>query len=137
MVSGLVTSPCDQLRIFSGEARLMRIASKSATGFARSNGLERNKVYPPLLLSKAVASFEWPAASFPVPLLPRAMSRGTVFNIYSLLRQRRWPVCRLLKTGHRQLLLICCRAHHRLLVVCLDQLNLEAKRLQLGDKHVE
>src|SRR5215475_315443 len=44
MVSGFVTSPCDQLRIFSGEARLIRMASKSATGFARSNGLERNKV---------------------------------------------------------------------------------------------
>src|SRR5450432_496725 len=44
MVSGLVTSPCDQLRIFSGDARLIRIASKSATGFARSKGLERNKV---------------------------------------------------------------------------------------------
>src|SRR6266513_463359 len=44
MVSGFVTSPCDQLRIFSGEARLMRIASKSAIGFARSNGLERNKI---------------------------------------------------------------------------------------------
>src|ERR1700690_3382531 len=42
MVSGLVTSPCDQLRIFSGDARLMRMASKSATGFAISNGLERN-----------------------------------------------------------------------------------------------
>src|SRR5215475_7022765 len=44
MVSGLVTSPCDQLRIFSGEARLMRIASKSAIGFAMSKGLERYKV---------------------------------------------------------------------------------------------
>src|SRR3954454_25022354 len=44
MVSGFVTSPWDQLRIFSGEARLMRIASKSAIGFARSKGLERNKV---------------------------------------------------------------------------------------------
>src|SRR6266403_5302219 len=42
MVSGLVTSPCDQLRIFSGDARLMRMASKSASGFAISNGLERN-----------------------------------------------------------------------------------------------
>src|SRR5579872_2771440 len=42
MVSGFVTSPCDQLRIFSGEAKLMRMASKSAIGFARSNGLERN-----------------------------------------------------------------------------------------------
>src|SRR5258708_26298801 len=45
MVSGLVTSPCDQLRIFSGEARLMRIASKSAIVFCISNGLERNKVF--------------------------------------------------------------------------------------------
>jgi len=44
IVSGFVTSPCDQLRIFSGEARLMRMASKSAIGFARSKGLERNKV---------------------------------------------------------------------------------------------
>src|SRR5271169_5656800 len=44
MVSGLVTSPCDQLRIFSGEARLMRMASKSAMAFPRSNGLERYKV---------------------------------------------------------------------------------------------
>src|SRR5438132_3283692 len=45
MVSGLVTSPCDQLRIFSGEATLIRIASKSATGLARSKGLERYKVF--------------------------------------------------------------------------------------------
>src|SRR2546423_13071268 len=44
MVSGLVTSPCDQLRIFSGEARLMRMASKSATAFPKSKGLERYKV---------------------------------------------------------------------------------------------
>src|SRR5215472_13246737 len=44
MVSGLVTSPCDQLRIFSGEARLMRIASKSAMGFPSSNGFDRNKL---------------------------------------------------------------------------------------------
>src|SRR5882672_1872820 len=44
IVSGLVTSPCDQLRIFSGDARLMRIASKSAIGFAMSKGLERYKV---------------------------------------------------------------------------------------------
>src|SRR3984893_8806548 len=44
MFSGLVTSPCDQLRIFSGEARLIRMASKSAIGFAMSKGLERYKV---------------------------------------------------------------------------------------------
>jgi hypothetical protein len=55
MVSGLVTSPCDQLRIFSGEARLMRMASKSAIGFARSKGLERNKVILGFLRSYATA----------------------------------------------------------------------------------
>src|ERR1700688_1869648 len=41
MVSGLVTSPCDHDRIFSGLARLMRIESKSAIWLARSYGLER------------------------------------------------------------------------------------------------
>src|SRR5271168_1878420 len=43
MVSGLVTSPCDQLRIFSGEASMMRMASKSVMGLVSSNGFERNK----------------------------------------------------------------------------------------------
>src|ERR1700753_1880736 len=43
MVSGLVASPCDQLRIFSGEASEMRMASKSVMGLVSSNGLERYK----------------------------------------------------------------------------------------------
>src|SRR5580658_792828 len=43
MVSGFVTSPCDQLRIFSGDASMMRIASKSVMGEVSSNGFERNK----------------------------------------------------------------------------------------------
>jgi hypothetical protein len=43
MVSGLVTSPCDQERIFSGLASEMRIASKSVIGLVNSNGLERYK----------------------------------------------------------------------------------------------
>src|SRR6185437_16990392 len=34
-------SPCDQLRIFSGEARLIRIESKSAIKLALSYGEER------------------------------------------------------------------------------------------------
>src|SRR5436305_13850955 len=68
MVSGFVTSPWDQLRIFSGEARLMRIASKSAIGFARSNGLERNKVSSTSCGLIAAASGsgksdQWPVAS--------------------------------------------------------------------------
>jgi hypothetical protein len=45
MVSGFVTSPCDQLRIFSGDASWMRIASKSVIGLVSSNGLERYKVF--------------------------------------------------------------------------------------------
>jgi hypothetical protein len=43
MVSGFVTSPCDQLRIFSGDASMMRMASKSVIGLVSSNGFERNK----------------------------------------------------------------------------------------------
>src|SRR5579862_2391159 len=43
MVSGLVTSPCDQLRIFSGDASMIRMASKSVIGLDNSNGFERNK----------------------------------------------------------------------------------------------
>src|SRR5580692_205419 len=48
MVSGLVTSPCDQERIFSGLARLMRMESKSAIWLARSYGLDRYKGDPPV-----------------------------------------------------------------------------------------
>src|SRR5579885_437753 len=44
MVSGVVTSPWDQERIFSGLAREMRIESKSAIRLARSYGLLRYKV---------------------------------------------------------------------------------------------
>src|SRR5215471_16289070 len=77
MVSGFVTSPCDQLRIFSGEARLMRIASKSAIGFARSNGLERNKVSStlaafslPPAAPTLVVSGSWPVTSLRVRSIP-------------------------------------------------------------------
>src|SRR5437588_10780491 len=58
MVSGLVTSPCDQLRIFSGEARLMRMESKSLIALPRSNGLERYKV------SSCRSSLSRPAVGF-------------------------------------------------------------------------
>src|SRR5579863_98022 len=64
MVSGLVTSPCDQLRIFSGDARLMRIASKSAITFAISKGLERNKVF---LRFPALCQYRVPSAECRVP----------------------------------------------------------------------
>src|SRR5436190_372320 len=51
MVSGLVTSPCDQLRIFSGDARLMRMESKSAIKLALSYGEDR-KITSRILLRK-------------------------------------------------------------------------------------
>src|SRR6516164_357619 len=76
MVSGLVTSPCDQLRIFSGDARLMRIASKSATGLAMSKGLERNKVFLRFLLSKTVASGQQPRS---VPAESESLNWRDVF----------------------------------------------------------
>src|SRR6185437_4985950 len=59
MVSGLVTSPCDQERIFSGLASEMRIASKSVIGLVNSNGLERYKTS-----SSAAFSFEPFAPSY-------------------------------------------------------------------------
>src|ERR1022692_2531184 len=100
MVSGLVTSPCDQLRIFSGDARLMRMASKSATGFAISNGLERNMFlrFPALRSSTQylVASTQY--AHFNVPRSVRATTRETFSKI-------RLPEPRTLvgQTGHRVL----------------------------------
>src|SRR6266853_2549275 len=78
MVSGLVTSPCDQLRIFSGEARLIRMASKSAIGLAMSKGLERYKVvlrFPAVVRRRTrlpKTSFELPVVrpGFPSHLWP-------------------------------------------------------------------
>src|SRR5512135_858993 len=60
MVSGLVTSPCDQLRIFSGEAMLILMASKSAMGLAMSKGLERYKVFLRVQNQWPVVSSQWP-----------------------------------------------------------------------------
>src|ERR1700687_331902 len=87
MVSGLVTSPCDQLRIFSGEARLMRMASKSAMGFAMSKGLERYKVvlrFPAVVRRRCAAlrnQFRVSGVQFPVwPAGRRATSRRLTFH---------------------------------------------------------
>src|ERR1700731_556014 len=77
MVSGLVTSPCDQLRIFSGDARLMRIASKSAIVFCISNGLERNKVFLRFLLSVST-EYLVPGTEVYVPRHSRAPNERNV-----------------------------------------------------------
>src|SRR5215472_10676729 len=78
MVSGFVTSPCDQLRIFSGEAREMRMASKSAITFAISNGLERN-MFLRFLLSFSTQS---PVASPEYhPFVPRDSRASNPRNV--------------------------------------------------------
>src|SRR4029077_1922236 len=123
MVSGLVTSPCDQLRIFSGDARLMRMASKSATGFAISNGLERNMFL-----------------RFPTAVRRRTRLSRTVTNRWSLVAseisdpeaQEQRPRVYSLKLSR-----LICRHGHRLLLRDLDQLDIQAKRLQFANQHVE
>src|SRR5271157_856053 len=138
MVSGLVTSPCDQLRIFSGDARLIRIASKSATGFAISNGLERNMFlrFPALTSSTRylVASTQY--AHFDVSRRVRAPNRETFSKIHpprvAYPRWFNWQP----GTGYWELLLIRCY-RHRLLLGGLDQFHIQAKRLQFANQHVE
>src|SRR5947209_5185055 len=60
MVSGLVTSPCDQLRIFSGLASWILMASKSAMGPVSSKGLERN-IFCVSLVSCVCRCSDWAA----------------------------------------------------------------------------
>src|SRR3974390_3932205 len=93
MVSGLVTSPCDQLRIFSGEARLMRIASKSAIGFPSSNGFERNKLssYPagPVVADCRIPRPSRGRSRLPFPSILRALPpAGAVEGAAPLLKDQ-------------------------------------------------
>src|SRR5215207_8120598 len=48
MVSGFITSPYDQPRIASGEARLILMASKLLTSNTRPRSLRSLREYPPL-----------------------------------------------------------------------------------------
>src|ERR1700734_1491886 len=85
MVSGLVTSPCDQLRIFSGEASMMRIASKSVMGLVSSNGFERNKAT--LLGRLSVAGRGY--AFFPIALVRNRRFQPAFSSRKSRIEQRR------------------------------------------------
>src|SRR3954463_11252236 len=78
MVSGLVTSPCDQLRIFSGEATLILMESKSATAFPRSNGLERYKVSSCGIHDcRFRLPLQWPVVGDQCPVILPTLSRGS------------------------------------------------------------
>src|SRR5260370_18102827 len=136
MVSGLVTSPCDQLRIFSGDARLMRMASKSATGFAISDGLGpnlflrfRSAVRRRTRLSRTVAS-RWSFVGSEISDPEAQEQRPRVYSLkLSRTASRERPT-----TSDRRLI---CRHGHRLLLRALDQFDIQAKRLQFANQHVE
>src|SRR5664280_2973965 len=122
----------------------MRIASKSAMAFPRSNGLERYKMSSSPA-GPAVAGCRdlrplrgrWRLPVFPVSL--GAASRGSEGGSYPNLRgpdERRFCAHR----GKRATPGLVgrdrsCREH--LALVGLDQLHVEAQRLQLTNEHVE
>src|SRR5579864_6118307 len=150
MVSGLVTSPCDQLRIFSGDARLMRMASKSAITFAISNGLERNKGilrFPRQCRRRSRSSlnkYSVRGTQYSVNLLPfhaALSSYAAVASNQDLFMHSQHPasVRTSLSTEYRVLstALICRRAGRGLFLACLDQFHIEAERLQLADEYVK
>src|SRR5689334_19591675 len=115
MVSGLVTSPCDQLRIFSGEAREMRIESKSAIKFARSYGEDlkiasKSKLYSPRRRREA----EFDAVK--TKRTPRFLRSLRVSAVSTLVRRQ-------------------CRIRH--FARLFHQFHIEAERLQLANEDVE
>src|ERR1700683_2433919 len=134
MASGWVTSPWDQLRIFSGDARLIRMASKSAMVFCISNGLERNKVFLRFPALRPAASYQLPVASFYVPQWLRALAlRNVPSKVVSPPAQLSAPHWQLTAGYWRLLFSVRCRAGRRFLLPGLDQLHVETERLQFAD----
>src|ERR1019366_495931 len=125
MVSGLVTSPCDQLRIFSGDARLMRMASKSATGFAISNGLERN-----MFLRFLTLSGRWSVASFLCFAATESLSPAKRFLKSSKILMR----CQRLRSARFSLGTVQC-PHFHFSETLASELRLATQRL-LRDQRV-
>src|SRR5919204_1427113 len=125
MVSGFVTSPCDQLRIFSGEARLMRIESKSASALAKSKGLERYKV------SSIYFSGQWSVLSGQLRPMPfKGLGRQLITSKLAFIRSR--------YAGTRRNALVRRRAMRLPLTFGgLDQFHIQAQRLQLAHQHVK
>src|SRR6266478_5714443 len=121
MVSGLVTSPWDQERIFSGLAKLMRMESKSAIKLARSYGLLRYKV---VSSSPAFAGVAFRRSSFRKTARTAENPTAENFLLPGQEKHRLKPV-----------LLVGGLIGRRLLA--LHQLDVEAERLQLAHEHVE
>src|SRR5271157_4226531 len=140
MVSGLVTSPCDQLRIFSGEASMMRMASKSVMGPESSNGFVRNTATllggPRRRRPRFFPGFFW-GPSFPGSGVCRFQEEPEYCKLLAL----SWvPQVSILRPGIPRTLVRDCHfrrgrlAHN---VRALDQLHVQAQRLQFANQHVE
>src|SRR5271157_4488429 len=131
MVSGLVTSPLDQLRIFSGEARLIRMASKSAMGFPRSNGLDRYKTSSSPAGARrgglqGPAAHARPLAAPGICTYLGAASCGSYGGCT--------PTFVATSSGLVGRERSCCE---HLALVGLNQLHVEAQRLQFANENVE
>src|ERR1043165_7514024 len=110
MVSGFVTSPCDQERIFSGDARLMRIASKSVVREPR--------------VSKLGLMYQFTIST------SNQLTRATRdLKVAGYIRSR------LSQHGFTLVCCWCLRLHD--LLLRLHQLHVQAQRLELADEHVE
>src|SRR5450631_4395732 len=136
MVSGLVTSPWLQLRIFSGEAREMRIESKSAIKFARSYGEDLK------IASRKRRSQESGDRSqnLRLPVAARLLTRSCAFLVLKLLATKGATSPEIL-TPDSWLLTsaqsIRRQGRIRHFARLLHQLDVETQRLQLANQYVE
>src|SRR6516225_12036572 len=85
MVSGLVTSPCDQLRMTSGEARRIRIELKAARRRCSRSSMRLNPSFPVVM-----PSGDWSSVS---KLIGSPLNRGS----------RGPPVCERRRSGFLEL----------------------------------
>src|SRR5690349_4494482 len=126
MVSGLVTSPCDQLRMRSGDARLMRMLSKSVMLLPRSNGLERYKVSS-VSFRHSRSGMTRKTALWHSKNVPNINTGGKTPNHKQTAEAGLSQAC-------PQLIGCSCQCRT---VFGLDQLHIQAQRLQFANQHVE
>src|SRR6185295_14816335 len=122
MVSGLVTSPCDHCRIFSGDASEIRIASKSGASCVFSCW-NLNTLISPLIKRKPFTGF---TGFRPDLHVNPEQSRNPV-----------QPSLRFHGAGHDRFTNTILRAVTVTRSLLVDQLNIETQRLQLAHEHVE
>src|SRR6185295_1047068 len=127
MVSGLVTSPCDHCRIFSGDASEIRIASKSGANCVFSCW-NRNTLISPLFNYTKQLFFElWSWIFVLCQDAPRTNKEQSTKH-QDPLRLNRTSNDRFAHALFRGAVARC---------LLIDQLNIETERLQLAYEYVE